>query len=122
MAHGSPSALTPRRDASHHCNIGDLSTVKASKVVRATTASTDAVFHRLKLDVVARLAAAQRLQAVVGCVLENVEWVCHVQEAKTVRFHDFCDVGSATSVSGVASFLVHLREAGHVSHIVNLLR
>ena len=62
-----------RWNASDDGNVGDFASVEAMQVIWATTSGADAVLHGHELDVVARFAGTQRLQAVVRCVLEDVE-------------------------------------------------
>jgi hypothetical protein len=101
-------------------NVCDLAAVEAFRVVWAAAASTNAVLHGLELNKVASLAASQAFQAVVGCILENVERVCDVQMTlHSIRLHGFGDVGSARAVTGSAFFLVHLRETAQESHVVH---
>ena len=111
------------RDSNHDGNVCDLAAIEALRVVRTTTASTNAVLHSFEFNKVAGLAASQTLEAVVGRVLEDIERVRNIQMAlHAIGFHGFGNVGRARSVPGTTLFLVHLREAAHEGHVVNLDR
>ena len=112
-----------RRDSNHDGNVCDLAAIEALRVVRTTTASTNAVLHSFEFNKVAGLAASQTLEAVVGRVLEDIERVRNIQMAlHSIRFHSFSDVGRTGTVPWPTLFLVHLREAAHEGHVVYLDR
>ena len=82
-----------RRDSNHDGNVCDLAPIESFGVVRARGAGADAVLHGFKLNKVARLAASQTLEAVIGRVLKDVERVRHIQVAlHPIWFHGFGDV------------------------------
>jgi len=108
------------------CNDGDIrdfSPIEPSQVVRTAAGSANNVLHGLELYVVTRLAATERLQTVVWCVLEDVEGIRNVQyTVHAVRCHCLGNVACAAAVAFDAFFLVHLREAGHECHVVDFDR